>query len=185
MVSGWQTKWNVSPGPGLWSLVLGPFGPDLGPGLDLTWDLDLSLTILFIQSKGDNEVEAYEELKESLLWRIPSKIHQPLNFWGWQNAAREKQKIILDILRITNDPTYPGLFELYSNVASFAFPAFLPDLTNWALNAFGEGVAIFKFPRAIQQYQELERKIRDAETQRRLNPSLRIEFDVDDDLFVD
>ena len=39
---GWQTKFNVSPGPGLWSLVLGPFGPDL----DLTWDLDLSLTIL-------------------------------------------------------------------------------------------------------------------------------------------
>ena len=28
----WQTKFNVSPGPGLWSLVLGPFGPDLGPG---------------------------------------------------------------------------------------------------------------------------------------------------------
>ena len=26
--------------------VLGPFGPDLGPDLDLTWDLDLSLTIL-------------------------------------------------------------------------------------------------------------------------------------------
>ena len=25
-------------------LVLGPFGPDLGPDLDLTWDLDLSLT---------------------------------------------------------------------------------------------------------------------------------------------
>ena len=43
---GWQTKFNVSPGPGLWSLVLGPFGPDLGPDLDLTWvlDLDLSLT---------------------------------------------------------------------------------------------------------------------------------------------
>ena len=38
-----------SPGPGLWSLVLGPFGPDLGPDLDLTWDLDLdlSLTICF------------------------------------------------------------------------------------------------------------------------------------------
>ena len=33
----WQTKFNVSPGPGLWSLVLGPFGPDLGPDLDLTW----------------------------------------------------------------------------------------------------------------------------------------------------
>ena len=44
---GWQTKFNVSPGPGLWSLVLGPFRPDLGPDLDLTWalDLDLSLTI--------------------------------------------------------------------------------------------------------------------------------------------
>jgi len=43
-VGGWQTKFNVSPGPGLWSLVLGPSGPDLGPDLDLTWDLDLSLT---------------------------------------------------------------------------------------------------------------------------------------------
>ena len=44
----WQTKFNVSPGPSLWSLVLGPFGPDLGPHLDLTWvlDLDLSLTIV-------------------------------------------------------------------------------------------------------------------------------------------
>ena len=26
--------------------VLGPFGPDVGPDLDLTWDLDLSLTII-------------------------------------------------------------------------------------------------------------------------------------------
>ena len=41
----WQTKFNVSPGLGLWSLVLGPFGPDLGPDLNLTWILDLSLTI--------------------------------------------------------------------------------------------------------------------------------------------
>ena len=39
----WQTKFGVSPGPGLLSLVLGPFRPDL----DLTWDLDLSLTIKF------------------------------------------------------------------------------------------------------------------------------------------
>ena len=45
VVSGWQPKFNVSPGPGLWSLVLGPYGHDLGPDLDLTWDLDLSLTI--------------------------------------------------------------------------------------------------------------------------------------------
>ena len=33
-----QTKFNVSPGPGLWYLVLGPFGPfgpDLGPGPEL------------------------------------------------------------------------------------------------------------------------------------------------------
>ena len=40
MVSGggggeWQTRFNVSPGPGLWSLVLGPYVPDLGPDLDL------------------------------------------------------------------------------------------------------------------------------------------------------
>ena len=29
----WQTKFSVSPGPGLGSLVLGPFGPYLGPDL--------------------------------------------------------------------------------------------------------------------------------------------------------
>ena len=48
VVSGggeWQTKFSVSPGPGLWSIVLGPFGPDLGPDLDLTWDLDLDLSL--------------------------------------------------------------------------------------------------------------------------------------------
>ena len=47
VVSGggeWQTKFNVSPGPGLWSLVLGPFGPDLGPDLALPWDLDLDMS---------------------------------------------------------------------------------------------------------------------------------------------
>ena len=38
---GWQTNFGVSPGPGLWSLVFGPSGPDLGPGPDLTWDLEL------------------------------------------------------------------------------------------------------------------------------------------------
>ena len=45
VVSGWQTKFNVSPGPGFWPLVLGPFSPDLGPDLDLTWDLDLDLSL--------------------------------------------------------------------------------------------------------------------------------------------
>ena len=25
----WQTKFKVIPGPGLWSLFFGPFGPDL------------------------------------------------------------------------------------------------------------------------------------------------------------
>ena len=44
-MGGWQTKFNVSPGPGLWPLVLGPYGPDLGPDLDLTWDLDLDLSL--------------------------------------------------------------------------------------------------------------------------------------------
>ena len=39
---------NVSLGPGLWSLVLGPFGPVLGPNLDLTWDLDLGLSLTII-----------------------------------------------------------------------------------------------------------------------------------------
>ena len=37
VVGGWQTKFSVSLGPGLWSLDLGPFAPDLGPDLDLTW----------------------------------------------------------------------------------------------------------------------------------------------------
>ena len=49
MVSGvWQTKFSVSPGSGNWSLVLGPLEPDLEPDQDLTWDLDLSLTITYV-----------------------------------------------------------------------------------------------------------------------------------------
>ena len=43
-VSGWV--------PGLWSLVLGSFGPDLGLDLDLTWDLDLSLTIFNFENES-------------------------------------------------------------------------------------------------------------------------------------
>ena len=52
-VGGDRPNLVYSPGPGLWSLVLGPYGHDLGPDLgldlDLTWDLDLdlSLTIYF------------------------------------------------------------------------------------------------------------------------------------------
>ena len=47
---GWQTKFSVSPGPGLWPLVLEPFGPDLGVDLDPTWDLDLDLSLTIFQS---------------------------------------------------------------------------------------------------------------------------------------
>ena len=34
-----------SPGPGLWTLDLGPSVPDLGSDLDLTWDLDMDLRL--------------------------------------------------------------------------------------------------------------------------------------------
>ena len=47
-VGGWvggRPNLVYSPGPGLWSLVLGSFGPDLGPDLDLIWDLDLDLSL--------------------------------------------------------------------------------------------------------------------------------------------
>ena len=49
MVGG-RPNLMYSPGPGLWSLVLGPFGPDLGPDLDLTWDLDLDLSLTKLKS---------------------------------------------------------------------------------------------------------------------------------------
>ena len=42
------------------SFVLGPSCPDLGPDLDLTWDLDLSLTIEY----------AYESRLE-VVWIFP------------------------------------------------------------------------------------------------------------------
>ena len=44
MVGGGRPNLVLSPGQGLGSLVLGPFGPDLGADLDLTWDLGLNLT---------------------------------------------------------------------------------------------------------------------------------------------
>ena len=52
-------------------LVLGPFGPDLGPDLDLTWDLDLDLSLtisgdtpdpLPVASRVDIELERWEKL---------------------------------------------------------------------------------------------------------------------------
>ena len=77
MVGGeWHTKFSVIPGPGLWSLVLGPFGPDLGPDLDLTWDLDLDLSLTIIDPRSSfrlnladlqNDEEAIETLGYPLL----------------------------------------------------------------------------------------------------------------------
>ena len=58
MVSGGgRTNLVYSPGPGLWSLVLGPFGPDLGPDQDLTWDLDLDLSLTII-SQTSREIKS-------------------------------------------------------------------------------------------------------------------------------
>ena len=55
----------LSPGPGLWSLVLGPFGPDLGPDLDLTWDLDLDLSLTIggtcVGTKVKSKFRVYDE----------------------------------------------------------------------------------------------------------------------------
>ena len=52
VVSGWvggdRPNLVYSPGPGLWALVLGPSGPDLGTDQDLTWDLDLDLSLTII-----------------------------------------------------------------------------------------------------------------------------------------
>ena len=50
-LGGWQTKFNVQPRSSFfYTWHLRPSGPDLGPNLgpklDLTWDLDLRLTIL-------------------------------------------------------------------------------------------------------------------------------------------
>ena len=59
----WQTKFSVSPGPGLGSLVHGPFGPDLGPDQDLTWDLDLDLSLTIV-NETDNESQQIKGIKE-------------------------------------------------------------------------------------------------------------------------
>ena len=97
--------------------------------------------------------------------------------------AIEKQKIILDILKITNEPTHPQLYEMYSIVASLAFLGHHPDLVNWALSSFKRAVNLYKFPRAIKQFLKIEEKIIDA-TWRRMNGE-SFHFDIDDDLFID
>ena len=56
-MSGWvggrpNLMYSPGPGPGLWTLVLGPSGPDLGPDLDLTWDLDLDLSLKILDLLG-------------------------------------------------------------------------------------------------------------------------------------
>ena len=52
VVGGGRPNLVLSPGPGLWSLVLGPFGSNLGADLELTWDLDLDLSLTIRVQKG-------------------------------------------------------------------------------------------------------------------------------------
>ena len=136
-------------------------------------------------SLGEIEDNAQKELKKSLLQRIPAKIHQPLNILGWQIEAKKKQQIILDILKITKDPTHPQLYELYKNVAKMAFFAFLPDLLDWALDSYRNGVALYKFPNFIETFQEFEQNmLRDLEG-RQMDPLFETELGLDGDLFID
>ena len=122
-------------------------------------------------------------MKKSLLKRITTKIRQPLNIFGWQIAARIQQEMIFDILKITEDPSHPQLFEKYKNVAIMSFFGSLPDLVDWALDSYRNGVALYKFPNAIKRFQDLEQFIRREQEKRRLNPFLRLEYDFDDDEF--
>ena len=49
VVGEWQTKFNVLPRSR--SLDLGPSVPDLGQDLDLTWDMDLDLSLAIEDNK--------------------------------------------------------------------------------------------------------------------------------------
>ena len=49
VVGEWQTKFNVLPRSR--SLDLGSSVPDLGPDLDLTWDMDLDLSLTIADNK--------------------------------------------------------------------------------------------------------------------------------------
>ena len=131
------------------------------------------------------ENNTHKELKKSLLQRIPAKIHQPSNFFGWQFEAIKKQEIILDILKITEDPTHPQLYELYENVAKMAFLAYLDNLLDWALHSYRNSVAVYKNPLFIKMFQDLEKSLLSKLELRRMNPFLRMELDFDDDLFIE
>ena len=107
----WQTKFNVSPGPGLWSLVLGPFGPDLGPDLDLTWDLDLDLSLTIPKGKGrlGGGVVAHKILEtahghSSSLWAWTWDLDSGLSIFVSQNKSPSE---------------WPFSFVLFSSVTWF------------------------------------------------------------------
>ena len=60
----WQTKFIVSPGPGLWSLVLAPFGPDLGPGPELdNIRSSFFLQICYIYKESMTETDRHDQIR--------------------------------------------------------------------------------------------------------------------------
>ena len=78
---GWQTKLCVSPGPGLCSLVLEVFGPDLGPDLDLTWLL------------GPGPGPELDNLDTLAFKPFPAFLHDSENvlkfiFESWENSQK-------------------------------------------------------------------------------------------------
>ena len=100
MSGGWQTKFNVSPGPGLWSLVLGPFGPDQGPDLDLTWDLDLSLTKNLEGNLTQNVM-----LQENWFYVLEKELEKVTSFYREKNAeAMRKFNTLKEQLSVTEEP---------------------------------------------------------------------------------
>ena len=100
MGGGWQTKFNVSPGPGLWSLVLGPFGPDQGPDLDLTWDLDLSLTKNLEGNLTQNVM-----LQENWFYVLEKELEKVTSFYREKNAeAMRKFNTLKEQLSVTEEP---------------------------------------------------------------------------------
>ena len=97
VVSGWwQTKFCVRPGPGLWSLVLGPFGPDLGPDQDLTWDLDLDLSLTIISQTS-------REIKSIACYTLHA-THQYIHTDTKANVISREPCLIVYLMMITLEP---------------------------------------------------------------------------------